>query len=101
MNNNGKPSAHQPLTPSDLERLARSFISSEYVDRAHLFRVDSVEGARLVGQEARGGRDFSGVGFSYYWPGENRPREYRLRRDNPEMERKADGSLKPKERYLT
>lgn len=101
MHTNGKNNQWQDLTPRDLESLAGSFIPSDYARRAHTFRVDSPEGARLSGQEARNGRDFSGIVFPYFWPGEDRPREYRLRRDNPEMERRSDGSMKATFRYVT
>lgn len=40
--------------------------------------------------------------FPYQWPGESKPREYRLRRDHPDLEKQPDG-LSPKEnaKYLS
>jgi hypothetical protein len=81
------------LTPSDLSKLAACGISGELAQQAQLRRVDSAEGARMVGRNGSG--DYSGLIFPYLWPGENQPREYRLRRDRPEIEYK-DG--KPHER---
>lgn len=86
------------LTSQDLASLERSFITLEVARRAGLFRVDSAEGAALVGRN--GGGDYAGVVFPYIWPGEVEPREFRLRRDRPELERKGDGALKPKDKYL-
>jgi uncharacterized protein (DUF927 family) len=39
--------------------------------------------------------------FPYRWPGEPNAREYRLRRDNPEVEELADGGRKEKGKYLS
>lgn len=87
------------LAGSDFEKLAKSFITPELAKQAGLFRVDSTEGARLVGRN--GGRDYSGIIFPYTLPGGSGPREYRLRRDNPELEQKEDGTLKEKDKYLS
>jgi hypothetical protein len=87
------------LSGSDFENLAKSFITPELAKQAGLFRVDSAEGARLVGRN--GGRDYSGIIFPYTLPGCDSPREYRLRRDKPELEQKEDGTLKEKEKYLS
>ncbi|MDT7690173.1 MAG: hypothetical protein QOE46_2932 [Acidobacteriota bacterium] len=87
------------LASSDLEKLAESFITPELAQQAGLFRVDSAEGARLVGRN--GGRDYSGIIFPYTLPGCDSTREYRLRRDKPELEQKADGTLKEKDKYLS
>src|ERR1051325_4133889 len=88
-----------PLTSEDIARLKRSYISHELALDAGLFRVDSAEGGRLVGQN--GSRDYSGIAFPYRWPGEPNAREYRLRRDNPEIEELPDGARKEKHKYLS
>lgn len=86
-----------PLTESEGERFPG--IDWDVLTDAGLRRVDSAEGGQIVGRNHGG--DYSGIIFPYYWPGEKHAREYRLRRDNPEMERKADGSLKEKNKYLS
>lgn len=88
-----------PLTSEDIARLERSYITLELVRDADLFRVDSAEGGRLVGRN--GSRDYSGIVFPYKWPGQTNAREYRLRRDNPEIEELPDGVRKEKGKYLT
>jgi putative DNA primase/helicase len=91
--------AGRPLTLSDYSRLEASFITRDVADAARLFRVDSADGKALVGSRRKG--DHAGVAFPYIWPGETRPRCYRLRRDNPELERKPGGTLKEKDKYLS
>ena len=88
------------LTPGDLNLLQNSFITPELAQQAGIFRVDSREGAALVSRNGRG--DYSGIVFPYRWPGEDNPREYRLRRDHPDLEEQPDG-LPPKEKakYLS
>jgi hypothetical protein len=50
---------------------------------ALLRRVDSFTGAALVGRK---GGDFAGIAIPYFAPGSRNVREYRLRRDRPELE---------------
>jgi putative DNA primase/helicase len=88
-----------PLSAEDLARLERSYISAELAGEAGLFRVDSSEGGRLVGRN--GSADYSGIIFPNRWPGETSVREYRLRRDNPEVEELSDGTQKVKRKYLS
>jgi replicative DNA helicase len=90
-----------PLTAADYADLeSKSWLTREIVDAAKIQRVQTIEGADLVGRPATATKDYSGLVFPYYWPGNPHPREYRLRRDNPDLERKPDGSIKPKNRYL-
>lgn len=91
---------HTSLTNSDLDALEGSYITPELARQAGLFRVDSIEGARLVGREGRAG-DYAGIVFPYYLPGNEQPREYRLRRDRPEYQAQADGSFKEERKYLS
>ena len=90
----------EPLTTNDLALLRKSFITPELAQQAGVFRVDSPGGAALVGSNGRG--DYSGIVFPYRWPGEENPREYRLRRDHPDLEQQPDG-MPPKEKnkYLS
>ena len=87
------------LTAQDLAALEKCFIKPELVEQAKLFRVDSLQGAELVGRNGSG--DYSGIAFPYFWPGETSPREYRLRRDYPDLEQQADGAIKAKRKYLS
>ena len=88
-----------PLTDADLVKLAKCGISAELAETALLRRVDSQAGAEIVGRN--GNADYSGVLFPYVWPGEDRVREYRLRRDHPELEAKPEGSHKERNKYLS
>ncbi len=86
------------LTTHDLEKLAQSYIPDKLAEQAGLFRVDSADGAQLMGKSGSG--DYSGIVFPYIWPGAERPREYRLRRDRPELEQTPEGR-KEKNKYLS
>src|ERR1043165_6716724 len=89
----------QLLRMSDWESLQRSYITRELAETAGIIRVDSAEGARLVGRNGSG--DYAGIVFPYFWPGEWSPREWRLRRDNPDLEEQPDGPPKEKRKYLS
>ena len=86
------------LTESDYRMLEQSWITRRIADDAGIRRVSSVEGAELIGCNRPG--NYAGIAFTYILPGETRARDYRLRRDNPEMEYKPDGSLREKRKYL-
>jgi hypothetical protein len=87
-------------TPSDLTNLTASYLTPEIVTAAQIQRVDSIEGAEIVGRQPRNGHDYAGLIFPYLWPGESNPREFRLRRDQPDLEQQPDGSVKEKGKYL-
>lgn len=72
------------LLPADFNKLARCGISRELAEAALLRRVESVEGADIVGRKVKG--DHSGIVFPYIWPGEEFVRDYRLRRDRPDLD---------------
>jgi hypothetical protein len=86
------------LTDSDYAELAASWIRPEDADDAMLRRVDEIEGREVTGQKGR--RDCRGRLFSYYWPGEPRPFNYRVRRDNPDWTVGKDGKPKEEAKYL-
>lgn len=77
------------------------YVSRAVLDDALCYLVDNAEGARIVGQKARPGRDFSGLVFPYYWPGETLPRDARLRRHQPDLERDKHGNLREVKKYLS
>ncbi|MBZ5607246.1 MAG: AAA family ATPase [Acidobacteriia bacterium] len=87
------------LLPADLEKLAKCGISAELATAALLRRVDSRDGAEMIGRN--GNADCSGILFPYTWPGEDHVRDYRLRRDRPDLDPKADGSFKERDKYLS
>jgi hypothetical protein len=87
------------LTSTDLSRFAASGIPADLAEQAQLRRVDSAEGGAIVGRNGSG--DYAGVIFPYIWPGNDGPREYRLRRDHPDMEFDAAGKPKERAKYLS
>lgn len=91
--------ANSSLTTADFESLNWSYITPDLAKQALLYRVDSVEGAELIGRNGSG--DYSGIVFPYVLPGSDHPREYRLRRDNPDLEQRSDGTIKEKAKYLS
>jgi hypothetical protein len=88
----------QELTVSDLAALEARWIDRTLAEQALLRRVDSIAGGELVGRR-RG--DFSGIAIPYLLPGSTRVRDYRLRRDQPDLERDSTGQLKTKQKYLS
>jgi hypothetical protein len=86
------------LTSADLTKLCSSGIPADLAQQAQLRRVESREGGTLVGRNGSG--DYAGVVFPYIWPGETGAREYRLRRDHPEIEYK-NGEPRERQKYLT
>jgi hypothetical protein len=67
-------------------------------ESAFLRRVDSWTGAQLVGRK---GGDYTDIAIPYFAPGDRHVREYRLRRDHPDLEADSSGQLKIKQKYLS
>ncbi len=88
-----------PLSAEDLARLEQCGIAREIAEQAMLRRVESVDGAALVGH--KGGCNCAGIVFPNVSPGDEHVREYRLRRDRPEFEQTPDGSMKERGKYLS
>lgn len=87
-----------PLSTADREALERdSWIDPATADTFGLYRVNSAEGAVLVGRTDR--EDYAGMVFPVYGPEDALPKEYFLRRDHPPMEQ-HNGTLKPRQKYL-
>ena len=84
------------LTVTDYANLARRWIDRQLTDAAGIRRVDSNTGRLLMGR--RDHASYEGLAIPYFFPGESHIREWRLRRDYPDLEYK-DG--KPKERGNT
>lgn len=89
------------LTENDYKNFADSFITPEIIEAAKIQRVDDLEGAERMGKQRNASSDYSGVVFGYFLPEQNYPREYRLRRDTPDLQRKADGTTKIAGKYLS
>jgi P4 family phage/plasmid primase-like protien len=87
------------LTNEDFQRLEDGYIPRELVDRAGIYRVDTIAGAELVGRNLR--ESYAGIVFPYTWPGSKETRESRLRRDSPPKEYGRDGSFKDRAKYLS
>ena len=99
--NSGYPWSGLPgseLTPTDFAGLEARWIDQDLALSAQLRRVDSATGAAMVGRK---GADYSGIAIPYILPGTNAVREYRLRRDHPEMEIDSQGRVKPRQKDLS
>src|SRR5437868_7196227 len=87
------------LTQHDIVKLESSYITLDLAKQSLLRRVDSAEGAWLMGRNGKA--DYSGIVLPYFWPGDPAVREYRLRRDHPDLVLQQDGSHKEANKYLS
>jgi hypothetical protein len=87
------------MTEHDYRMLEQSWIPRELANAAGIRRVTSVEGGQIIGRNGSG--NYEGLIFPYIWPGETIVRDYRLRRDHPDLEHRPDGSTKEKQKYLS
>jgi putative DNA primase/helicase len=62
--------------------------------------VDSHTGASIVGRRENGSGRYDGLIIPYFLPGESHAREYRLRRDHPDIETQ-NGKLRETKKYLS
>jgi hypothetical protein len=81
------------LTDADYASLARRWIDKQLADDAGIRRVDSNTGRQLMARHDYG--SYEGLAIPYYLFGQPYVREWRLRRDQPDIEYKAG---KPRER---
>ena len=86
------------LSVGDFAALEGRWIDRALAEAAFLRRVDSFTGSQLVGR--RGG-DYAGIVIPYFAPASQQVREYRLRRDHPDLEAGPDGVLKVRQKYLS
>ena len=102
--NNSEKQSPFALTEQDIAALERRYIDPETARLNDIYRVDDVEGARIVGYTFRGtdGSRFCGLIIPNYRVEILNPRSYRLRRDYPDLEPRTDGQpgLKEKGKYL-
>lgn len=86
------------LSSADYSSLLQSGISQELAEAAGLRRVNTAEGMTVMGRTGRG--DYAGILFPYRWPGDTAVRDYRLRRDHPDLELNSEGVEKDKAKYI-
>ena len=73
-----------PLTAADFEALDARWIDQQTAKEQFLRRVSALDGSAAIGRNGAG--DFSGVLIPNVWPGSDYIREYRLRRDHPDID---------------
>ena len=74
------------------------WIDRDLADSAGLRRVDPLTGGEIIGRKSG---DYAGILIPYYRPGSDRIREYRLRRDHPDLQYDSAGNLKQRQKYLS
>jgi uncharacterized protein (DUF927 family) len=88
------------LTAADLSDLDRRWITQEIGRQMGLRRVSSDDAGQILNRKSTGEK-YAGKLIPNYWPGEAQPRGYRIRRDQPDLEVKSDGTHKEKNKYLS
>jgi len=86
------------LTSQDFAALEARWIDHRLALQAGPRRVDSLTGGEMVGRK---GGNHAGIIIPYFYPASGQVREYRLRRDHPELEYDSAGNLKPRQKYLS
>jgi hypothetical protein len=86
------------LMETDYKALESRWIDRGLAERARLRRVDSLTGAEVIGRKSG---SFAGILIPYFHPASGHVREYRLRRDQPDLEYGSAGNLKERQRYLS
>ena len=86
------------LTAADYCALEARWIDPSLADSAGLRRVDSITGGHVVGRK---NANYAGIVIPYFHPGSSHVREYRLRRDQPDLEYDSAGNLKLRQKYLS
>jgi hypothetical protein len=78
--------------------LESRWIDRTLADRAGLRRVDSLTGGEVIGRKSG---NYAGIIIPYHHPGSDHIRDYRLRRDQPDLEYDSGGNLKQRQKYLS
>ena len=89
------------LLPSDYAKLAARWITQELADAAHVRRVSDVEAAEILGRKCHVGSNLAGIAIPYLEPADGHTREWRIRRDLPDLEAQPDGGVKELNKYLS
>jgi predicted P-loop ATPase len=88
-----------PLEDRDYASLESRWITRDVADGALLRRVISIDGMELLSAQGRPG-NFAGILIPYVWPGKQELTNYRIRRDQPDMEANHEGGISPKRKYM-
>ena len=86
------------LTEADYKALEGRWIDRRLAERARLRRVDSLTGGEAIGRKSG---NYAAILIPYFHPASDCVREYRLRRDQPDLEYDSAGTLKERQRYLS
>ncbi len=86
------------LQSADYRSLESRWISQELACLAKIRRVDSDTGRQLVGRRDQGA--YEGLAIPYFLPGDSHIRDWRLRRDHPDIEYRR-GTPKECNKYLS
>ena len=86
------------LTSSDFAELESRWIDRDLGVRAGLRRVDSLAGAEITGRK---NGNYAVLLIPYFHPGSACVREYRLRRDQPDLDYDLAGTLKTRQKYVS
>jgi hypothetical protein len=86
------------LTATDYAALESRWIDPALADRAGLRRVNSLTGGEVIGRKSG---NYAGIIIPYHHPGSDHIRDYRLRRDHPDLEYDSTGNLKERQKYLS
>jgi hypothetical protein len=78
--------------------LESRWIDRALADRAGLRRVDSLTGGDVIDRKSG---NYAGIIIPYHHPGSDHIRDYRLRRDQPDLEYDSAGNLKQRQKYLS
>jgi putative DNA primase/helicase len=89
------------LTPQDEQALSARWIPLDLAVSAGIRRVDSYEGAELIGRKDGASGRYAGLVIPNVFPGDSGPRRLRLRRDRPDLVEASDGTCKPDGKYLS
>jgi hypothetical protein len=87
----------EPLTESDYRSLAARWITRELADQCEIRRVDSITGSEMF-RRSRG--NVAGMIIPNVTPWDSRPRNFRLRLDEPELQYQIDGTVREATKYL-
>lgn len=88
------------LTPADYKYFEANFCSPPFVDLFKIFRVGDEEGGGMIGRNRSAYAPWDSVVFPHYNIKTGQVIEYCLKPDDPETETLADGTKKPKYKYL-
>ena len=88
------------LNASDYSSLAESWITPEMAEQAGICRLDEQEARASLGINSNRSGSYAGVAFPYTRPGSTLVNELRIRRDDPDLELRPDGSKKERGKYM-